>query len=138
MNSQLLTDNEKSEGESLDRSRALCDCGFPLLDAGECANCAFRTELDFYRRHRAGECVSVILTGARISPQLIEGKWYWTLDSNFGDQTEFDGNSILINTTASSLEGLLSLPGGVDPNRLRDALIRFDNGEDITQTDTAN
>lgn len=117
------------------RDDSFCTCGFPQLETGECVNCGFRTELDFLRRYTAGEPVSVILTGARVSPQLIEGKWYWTLDCNFGDHTEFDGNSVLINTTANSLERLLSLPEGGCPKRLQNALKRFDDGEEITHHD---
>ena len=130
--------NHEVEGSAIKEKNICRTCEFPLLEAGECVSCSFRSELNFIERHQAGECVSVITTGARVSPQLIDGKWYWTLDANFGDLTEYDGGSISIRTTANSLERLLSLPEGTIAERLSEALQRFDNGEDITRTDTTD
>lgn len=140
MNDSRITniENLAVEGSASEAKNICRACEFPLLEAGECASCSFRTELDFIERHQAGDCVSVILTGARVSPQLIGGKWYWTLDANFGDLTEFDGGSISINTTANSLEGLLTLPEETNAERLCNALRRFDNGEDIKRANASD
>lgn len=109
-----------------------CKCGFPL-DSGiaGCVSCEHRQSLEIFRRTKSGEPVSVLFTGVAASPVEIDGRWYWTIDKNFGD-TEFESGNVSVAVTGANLEKLLNL-GELNAGRAIAQLERFDQGADIEE-----
>lgn len=109
-----------------------CKCGFPIVSGiTGCVSCEHREALEILRRTKSGEPVSVLFTGVAASPVEVGGRWYWTIDKNFGD-TEFEGGNISVQVTGASLEKLLNL-GDLDAGRAIAQLERFDQGAEIEE-----
>lgn len=125
--------NEILNGESAATGdKAECLCGFPLdTEESDCPSCNHRAGLEIYLKVKKGEPVTVLFTGVAASPVEIGGKWYWTIDKNFGD-TEYDCGSLPISVTGKSLEELLNL-GDLNAEETIKRLERFDLGFDTEE-----